>query len=238
MISQNAENIIRMNYGYRVYQDGGVLNPEAFDKLGGNIRVKTPDDVAKVFRVINPPAFSPQQNAFPNEVLAHLRQLFGYTEQRQGQIGAGNISPGLLEQGIEQAQAITRMRAALQAESVEDIGKLMFETMVDYMDDTILTDSLNGQFQTAPWEGVPLDQIAGWNVSLDAASVRPVSSGTLKRLALPLINLGLPMDVALQWLQVPDAERIGERIRQEKQQQLVMAMLGAEQRRKGGGKKA
>jgi hypothetical protein len=165
-----------------------------------------------------------------------MKELFGYTPERSGNIGAGNISPGLQEAGVQASQAITRMRSGLLGDAIEDIGRLEFETMVDYLDNTVLVDSQNGAFQTAPWEGVPLDQIGGWSTALDAASIRPTSSTGLRQLALPLINLGLPLDIALKWLQVPDAESIGERIRQDKQQQLVAMAMGEKAKGRGGKK--
>lgn len=224
MLSQEAENMIRLNYGYRVYQDGAVLNPENMDKLGGAIRVKTASDVAGAFRIIPPTPFSSQQTAFPNELLAHMKQLYGYTPERGGQIGAGNISPGLMDAGVSAAMAMTRMRARLLADAVEYTGRLVFETMVDWLDDTVFTASLNGDFRTAPWEGVPMDELLGWKVELDAASMKPMSSSALRQLVPVLSNLGLlPPKYALKWLGVPHADDIAKEIAEERQQAALMA---------------
>ena len=69
---------------------------------------------------------------------------------------------------------------------------------------------------------------------LDSASIKPISATRLQQIALPLINLGLPMDIALKWLQVPDAEAIGQRIQADKQAQMLAAALGAQNKRGGG----
>jgi len=237
MLSQNAENIIRMNYGYRLIQDGAILNPEALEKLGGILRVKNLDDVSKAFRMVSPTQFSSEQNSFPNEIMQHMRDLFGRTASRQGNIGAGNISPGLFEAGVAQSQAMTRMRGGMLADTIEDLGALEYETMVDYLDDTILTDSSQGSFRTAPWEGVPLDQIHGWNVKVDAASVRPISRTRLQQMVLPLINLGLPLEVGLKWLDIPDLDTVVDKITQQKQAELQAMAMGEEVKKRGGGKK-
>jgi len=234
MYSQRAENMIRMNYGYRVYQDGAILNPENFDKLGGLIRVKTSDDVSKAFRFVPPPAFSPDQGQFANELMGHMRELFGYTPERSGKAGQGNISPGLFDAAVSNAQSITRMRARLLSESVEEVGRLAFETMVDYQTDTVFSEALNGDLRTAPWTGVPLEQLNAFDVQLDASSLRPMASSTLRQLVPVLANLGMiTPEYALKWLNVPHAEDIANEL---KQQQMLAAMANAD--KKGGkGKK-
>jgi hypothetical protein len=238
MYSQSAENSIRLNYGYRVIADGQILNPDALDKLGGTIRVKTGDDVAKAFRVIAPQPFAPHQQSFPSELLADMKRLFGYTPEREGKSGAGNISPGLMSSQVAQAESITRMRARLLADSVEHIGRLVFETMVDFLDDSIFSDSLNGDFRTAPWEGVPLQKLTGWKVQLDAASIKPMSKAALRQLVPVLANLGwLTPDPGLEWLGVPRAKDIAKKIEQQKQMEMMMAALGAAQKKGGRGKK-
>lgn len=236
MMSQSAENQIRQNYGYRVYQDGAILNPENLDKLGGSIRVKTTGDVSQALKILTPTPFGSDQYQFATNLLAHMKQNFGYTPERQGQVGAGNISPGLLDAGVSNAMGSTRMRARLDADAVEHVGRLMFETMVDWMDDTVFANTLNGDFQSAPWEGVPLDQLTGWQVQLDAASLKPMSSASLRQLVPVLAKLGImPPKYALRWLGVPNADDVAQEIEQQKQQEQQMAALAAAA--KAGGKK-
>ena len=233
MISQNAENIIRMNYGYRLMQDGAILNPEALEKLGAIIRVKSLDDVSKAFKMVTPQQFSAEQNSFPDSIMEHMRQLFGRAGGRQGNIGAGNISPGLFEAGVAQQQAMTRMRGSLMADAIEDCGALEFETMVDYLDDSILVEATDGSFRTAPWQGVPIDALHGWNTTLDAKSVKPISRTRLQQLVLPLVNLGLPMKIALKWLDVPDLDDVIAAIAEQQQMEMLAQAAGAAGKGKG-----
>jgi hypothetical protein len=227
MMSQHAENMIRLNYGYRVYQDGAVLNPENFDKLGASIRVKTAGDVQQAFRIIPPTPFSSQQTAFPTELLAHMRELYGYTPERSGKVGAGNISPGLLDAGVSNAMAMTRLRARLLADAVEHAGRLVFETMVDWMDDSTLTGALNGDFATAPWAGIPLTEINQWKIELDAASLKPMSSSALRQLVPVMANLGwLTPKYGLRWLGVPHADDIAQDLQQQ-QREAEMAAIAS-----------
>jgi hypothetical protein len=238
MHSQNAENMIRLNYGYRLYQDGAILNPDNMDKLGGSLRVKTTDDVGKSFKVIPPSPYSPHQQQYADQLLAHMARLFGFTPERQGSSGQGNISPGLMDTAVTNAQAITRMRARLLADSVQHVGRLVFETMVDWLDDSIFHSSFNGDFRLAPWQGVPLDQLEGWKIQLDADSMRPMSQSTLKQLVPVLLNLGaITKRDALSWLNVPGADDISDKLESEEQQKLLAAMATAGKGGKGGGKK-
>jgi len=231
MYSQVAENAIRMNYGYRLYQDGAILNPENMSKIGADLRVKTADDVRRAFAYIPAPGFSPQQTGMPMELLGHMRELFGLTQARQGQLGAGNVSPGLMDTAVTQAQAMTRMRARLLADAVEHLGRLTFETMVDFLDTTHLSYALDGTFHTAPWEGVPLHELADWDVKLDAASMRPMNQSTLKQLVPVLANLGLiTPEYALTALGIPDAEEMAKKV---EERQAMMAAMGAAQKRGG-----
>ena len=234
MYSQRAENMIRMNYGYRVYQDGAILNPENFDKLGGLIRVKTAGDVGQAFKFVPPPAFSSDQGQFANELMGHMRELFGYTPERSGKAGAGNISPGLFDAAVSNAQSITRMRARLLSEAVEYVGRLVYETMVQYQDTTVFTEASNGDLRTAPWQGIPLDQFSDWDVQLDPSSLRPMASSTLRQLVPVLANLGMiTPEYALKWLNVPHAADIAADL---KQQQMMAAMAAQAQggQKKGG----
>ena len=238
MYSQAAENAIRLNYGYRLFADGMILNPEAMDKLGASLRVKTADDVSKAFKVIPPTPFSSQQAAFPTELLQHMRQLYGYTPERQGQIGAGNISPGLLDAGINTSMGMSRMRARYLSESVEHVGRLVYETMVDWLGDTEFAESLSGDFRTAPWQQVPLDQIDSWKVELDANSMKPMSSSALRMLVPTLANLGwLTPDVGLKWLGVPQADDVAKKLEENRQQELMAVASGEMKlKNKKGGK--
>lgn len=238
MHSQNAENMIRLNYGYRVYQDGAILNPDNLDKLGGSIRVKTASDVRQSFAVIPPTPYSPHQQQYADSLLAHMAKLFGYTPERQGSAGAGNISPGLMDSQVTNAQAITRMRARLLADAVEHGGRLVFETMVDWLDDSVFHQSFNGDFRTAPWQGVPLEDFNNYKIQLDADSLRPMSQSTLKQLVPILLNLqALPKRDALKWLNVPNAEDIADR--QEAAEQMAqLAAVAQMSNKKGAGASA
>ena len=232
MYSQRAENMIRMNYGYRVYQDGAILNPENFDKLGGLIRVKTASDVAQAFRYVPPPAMSADQGQFGDQLMGHMRELFGYTPERSGKAGSGNISPGLFDAAVSNAQSITRMRARLLSEAVEYTGRLVYNTMVQYQDDAVFTEAFNGDLRTAPWTGIPLDQFENWDIQLDPSSLRPMASSTLRQLVPVLANLGMiTPEYALKWLNVPHAEDIAAQLAQQKQEAAIMAAV------QGGGKK-
>jgi hypothetical protein len=232
MISQTAENAIRLNYGYRLYADGMILNPENMDKLGGMLRVKTADDVSKAFRIISPQPYTQEQTLLPEKIQQRMRELFGYNDQRQGKTGAGNISPTLFAEGVNQGQGITRARSRMLAEAVEYIGQLVFETMVDYVDDTVFSESVNGDFRLAPWQGVPLDQLNGWKVQLDAASLKPMAKASLRQMAMVLANLGKITDkYLLKWLDVPHADDIAADLDKQRMMQAMAAM--AQQGQKG-----
>jgi hypothetical protein len=126
------------------------------------------------------------------------------------------------------------MRARLDADSVEHVGRLMFETMVDWLDDSVFSNSLNGDFRAAPWQGVPLDQLEEWKVQLDASSLKPMSSAALRQLVPVLAKLGiLPPKYALKWLGVPNADDVNEELQQQKQQEMQAQMLAAATKQRG-----
>ena len=195
--------------------------------------MKTAADVAQALRFMGPAQMGQEQYQFAQQLIAHMKQNFGYTPERQGQVGSGNISPGLLDAGVSNAMGSTRMRARLDADAVEHVGRLMFETMVDWLDDSIFTNSLNGDFLAAPWQGVPLDQLNGWKVDLDANSLKPWSSASLRQMVPVLAKLGLlPNADALKMLDVPNADDMAKRLEQQKQQEAMMAALAAAQKGK------
>jgi hypothetical protein len=238
MASQVAENQIRTNYQYRVYQDGAILNPDNLDKLGGSIRVKSADDVSKVLKFVGPGQMGSEQYKFSNDILSHMARLFGYTPERQGSSGAGNISPGLMDAQVVNAQAITRMRARLLADSVQHAGRRVFETMVDWLDDSIFHQSFNGDFRTAAWEGVPLEQLQNWEVTLDADSLKPMSASSAKQLVPTLLNLdAITKRMALKMLGVPGADDIADAKESQEQMAQLAAIAQGAKGGKGGGKK-
>jgi hypothetical protein len=238
MMSQVAENQIRTNYQYRVYQDGAILNPDNLDKLGGSIRVKTASDVGQALKFLGPSQMGADQYKFANDIFAHMARLFGYTPERQGTAGAGNISSGLMSDQVTNAQAITRMRARLLADSVQHVGRAVFDTMVDWLDDSIFPHSANGDFRLAPWQGIPLSELQGWQVQLDADSMRPMSAAQAKQLAPVLLNLqAITKRRALNMLNVPGADDEADKLEEQEQMAQLAAMAQGAKGGKGGGKK-
>lgn len=230
MTSQNVENAIRLNNGIMVIVKSSGLNRDKVRGLPGEILEVDITQGGQPVYFLTPPAFPEQLTRMPQEFIGRMRELFGFSPERQGKVASGNISSSLMDAAIEQSEKLLRLRARYYAEAVQDIAELVFGTMLDYLGDTSLPlVEPNGFIQeNVPWQGALPEELEGWDVLVDPNSVMPVAAQARKKMALLLRNLGsIDQDTLLKWLDAPEREEIVKKTREEQ----ALQAAGKEQRK-------
>lgn len=214
MLSQTYENAVRLNNGVWFIPEESGITAEAFGGLPGEVQI------------VNANSRPPQQfwpNAMPDHMvklpmllLSLQKELQGYSQARQGEPGAGNISPDLFEASLYQSKALTRCRERLLARSVHRIAEQMFDFMAVYYTRQRAFPTITEDFNTVPW--MPLADNNKLGVYVDPISLLPLSRSAMRTMAMPLRQAGaLDVKTFLEYLEVPDAATIAEKIDREMQ---------------------
>lgn len=211
MLSQVYENACRLNNGVWVIDQASEINTEDFGGMPAEIVEYATS--GKPPEVKYPPPMPQQMTDLPDRLLDKQRKIQGYTEARQGNAPAGNVSAPLYDNAITQSQAMTRLRARMFAESIRSIAELVFLLMAKYFSSErffsyVGPEGVDGYH----WKG-QIEDYEKFKVFVDPGSVKPMSSAALRNLVPVLKQLGLiDPETALEWLQVPGADKIKERL--------------------------
>ncbi len=224
---QVIENTVRLNNGMIVISEAaGVAADSVLGLPGERIVVKGMDGADKAVKILTPPPFGAENLSMPEKLLDKMRTNFGHSDQRSGQVQAGNQSANLYGASLSQATGLTQVRARLMQPSVKLAMEMVYETMLQYQNPTMFpmpSADKDQALEFIRWAGVKdVEDIDGWELLVDPSSIKAMSSAMARQYALLLRNAGL-LDVlsTLEAIGWPDAEKIAGKVNQESQMQLL-----------------
>ena len=233
---QNIENTVRLNNGLVLINEAAGLNADSVMGLPGErVLVKSPDGVDKAIKILTPPQFGGEMWNVPDKLLDKLHKDFGDNATRQGQTGAGNTSGDLFATSLSQASRLTQVRARLLQPSVKLALEMVYETMLQFQNAVMfpLPNEQSSAIEFIKWAGADPMEVDDWELMVDPASMKAMSSGVARQYALLLRNAGLltvkDTLISLGW---PDAERIAADVDQDQKMQLLAKAGSAGQPRK------
>lgn len=223
MLTQTFENACRLNNGVWFLPENCGISPEDFGGIPGEVRVVSGQGGTPKMEMVKP--FPQHMVQYPQTLLALQEKLQGFTSARQGNPGGGNIGTELYDAAVLQAQSMTRMRAKFMAESVQRIATQMFYLMGAYYRDDNFPDFSSGSgegsqdgFKMAEWSHIGLSGLEDFEVTLDPASITPLSQLALQKMVPVLRKEGmLDTKTALEMLNVPAATEVAEGLKEEQQ---------------------
>jgi hypothetical protein len=218
MYTQLIENMIRTNNGqYYIPRDSNI-DIDTFGGLPGEVLVYDGD---KPPTQMWPNAIPQHMTQIPEVLLQKVARYVGFTPERQGQSGGGNISPELFDASLFQSQSILRMKARLLSESYQRLTSMMFYLMARMkLGEDTLRGARSKEQKACTWS--PLPPGADCDLELDETSIDAMSSAMMKNLVMALAKTGLvPQQYVLETLGVPNAEQIAK----EAQKQAELAAL-------------
>jgi hypothetical protein len=218
MYTQLVENMIRTNNAqYWIPRDSNI-DVDAFGGLPGEVQVYD-GEKAPSMNWANP--IPQHMTQIPEILLQKCARYVGWTPERQGQAGSGNISPELFDAAVFQSQSILRMKARLLAESYQRLVSMMFYMMarMKLSEDTMRP--ARGQ-QQKPCIWSPIPGSAECDIELDEVFLRAVSSTMMKSLVMALAKTGmLPAKFIFETMEIPHADELAE----ESTRQMELAAL-------------
>jgi hypothetical protein len=214
MLKQNFENAVRVNNVQYFLDENSGLTTDDFGGLPGEIRVISSN--GKKPETLSPPAFPAHFMEYPKFLLALQKELWGFSPQREGQSGAGNVGPELFESAVAQSQSLTRLRSMMLASSMQRLAEQVFYMMAKYQGEGRFPSFESG-FKLTDWKKIEPGQAKDFKVYLDPASVTPMSANALRSLVPKLRQLQmLDTRSGLDMLGIPGAGEIAENLEVEK----------------------
>ena len=206
------ENFTRLNNAVWFIDDRTGIDPESFGGMPGEVQVINAN--SPVPQQIAPTPWPAHAVQAPQLLLDKQKELQGFTQARQGQPGAGNISPELFDESILRSQGITQLRGRLNAVSYQRVGELMFYSMLRYYRTQKLFMKSAKGYEVVAWPET--NRPDTFDFELDSESIMPFSKAMLRRLMPELRKMGM-MDVhsGLDIAGIPKAEEVAERLEQE-----------------------
>lgn len=209
LYSQTFENVIRVNNGVIVIENNTGLDPNGIGWLPGEVLMINAG--SKPPMVVAPVALPQHMLTLPASLLSLQKELQGYSQARQGNPGAGNISPDLFDAAVWQSQPMTRLRGRLLSESIQRLASIVFYTEARYKNiaDKRFTGIEKGEASYAGWS--PIDSIDNFDAYLDEGSLRVLSGAALKSVVATLAKSQmLPTSYVLEAMDIPNAAEIAE----------------------------
>jgi hypothetical protein len=211
--SQNFENFVRLNNGVIIIEQNTGIDPSGLGWLPGEVVMI--NSGAKHPEVLNPPPFSAQSLTMPAALLQLQKELQGFTQARQGEASAGNVSADLYDATLWQSKPMTRLRARLLAESLQRLASIVFYVQGRYQQTGQKLSDLEGQ-EVVRREWTPIKSGDEYDIHLDPGSLEVLSSSMMKSLVMGLAKANmLPTGEILKSVGLPNAEEIAERKLQE-----------------------
>jgi hypothetical protein len=218
MYSQLFENAIRLNNGVWFIPEDTGIDPDAFGGMPGEVQVIRAG--SQIPQQVWPKEMPSHMAQLPALLLQLQKQLQGFTPQRSGQPGQGNVSADLFDASIFQAQYLTRMRGKLMAQTVQRLSQMVFYYMARFLRRSVFADPHGGDVQHHEWTQV--DSTEDYEVMLDEASINPVSGAALRTLVMALGKTGqLPLKYIYEALNIPGGAEMAE----EKTREMELAAL-------------
>ena len=132
LMTQTFENAYRTNNAMVIVNAASGVTADTIGGLPGEIIVVDPNAPANSVELKYPPQMPAQMVQLPMQYLQLQKELQGFSQSRQGNPGAGNISADLFESSVSQSQSITRLKSRLFAYSVQKVAELAFYTMATF----------------------------------------------------------------------------------------------------------
>lgn len=204
MYTQLIENMIRTNnVQCWIPRDSGI-DIDAYGGLPGEVQVYDGD---KPPSMTTPPQMPQHMTQVPEILLQKVARYVGFTPERQGQAGDGNISTDLFDASVFQSQSLLRMKARFLAETYQRVTLMVFHMMARFKLDYDQLRPPRGKDNECVWAPIPTS--AECELELDETSVDALSNAMLKKLvpALAKMNMVSPK-FALETLGIPHAEEM------------------------------
>lgn len=218
------ENAVRLNNGVWFIHANTGIDPEAFGGVPGEVVVINPNSQVPDCKFPN--AMPQQMLDLPAKLLDRQKALQGFTQSRQGNPGAGNISTELFDESVLRAQGMTQLRGRLAAVSIQRMAETFYYTMLRYYR-TSRRVSHNGEngHEIIEWKPGELDYQTRpdlMEIMLDEASVQPLSQAVVKKMVPELLkNKAISLRRGLQLLDFPHANEIAN----EREQEMALEAL-------------
>lgn len=220
-----VENMLRCNIGLFFADADCGIDPKTWAPVPGLFTLVKPG--SKVQDTKGTP-MDPQAIQMGERLRGYVRHNFGYPQSRQGSGTAGNVSAELTETEISQAMGLTRLRGRLLYQSVQKLVEMIFARMAQfYTVPRHLPYIEGGELKAIKWE--PITDPSTYAVHVDPSSFQLKSKTLQQRLYLALAKMNkFPTGRLLKALEIPDAAKIGEELKQE----LMLQALARQQQKK------
>jgi hypothetical protein len=206
MYTQLVENMIRTNNAQTWIPEDSGIDIDAYGGIPGEVQVYRGE---KAPTLTWPQAIPQHMTQVPEVLLQKVARYLGFTPERQGQTGEGNISTDIFDAALFQSQSLLRMKARFLAESYQRICQLAFHMMVRFKTIEDVLQPARGNRQASVW--TPIPDSAEAFLEMDDTSVDSISSAMLKKLVVPLAKLGvIPPKFALETIGIPHADELAE----------------------------
>jgi len=218
MYTQLVENMIRTNNAQYWIPSESNINIDAFGGLPGEVQVYD-GEKPPTMNWANP--IPQHMTQIPEVLLQKVARYTGWTPERQGQAGGGNISPDLFDAAVFQSQSILRMKARMLAESYQRLTSMYFYMMARMKLTPDTMKAARGKNQDAcTWSPIPGN--AECELEMDDVSLRALSSNMMKSLVMALAKTGIiPTKFLFETLELPNADELAD----ESTKQMELAAL-------------
>lgn len=224
LLTGTFENAVRLNNGVWFIHANTGIDPEAFGGIPGEVCIINPNSTVPDCKFPQP---MPQQMIdLPAKLLDRQKTIQGFTQARQGNPGAGNISTDLYDESVLRSQGMTQLRGRLAAVSTQRLAELMYYTMVKYYRGSRkVSHRGDSGHEIVEWEPASdAHQLRPdlYELTLDEASIQPLSQAVVKRMVPELLkNRAIGLRRGLKLLDFPHAEDIAK----EKEQEMALEAL-------------
>jgi hypothetical protein len=209
MYSQLVENMIRVNNAQCWIPEESGIDIDAYGGMPGEVQVYRGD---KPPTQTWPTALPQHMMQVPETLLQKTARYVGWTPERQGQAGGGNISPELFDAALFQSQSLLRMKARMLSETYSRLATMAFYLMVRFKtikDEMRPARGEEKEKQVCTWTPVP--EGAECDIELDETSIDALSGAQMKNLVVALGKQGMvPNQFVLETLNVPHAKEMAE----------------------------
>lgn len=207
MYTQLVENMIRSNNAqYWIPSDSGI-DIDAFGGFPGEVQVYS-GDKPPTMNWANP--IPQHMTQIPEILLQKVARYTGWTPERQGQAGGGNISPELFDAAVFQSQSMLRMKARLLAESYQRLTSMFFYMMarMKLTEDTMKSARSKNE-KPCVWSPIPGS--AECDLEVDDVQLKALSSNMMKSLVMSLAKTGIiPTKFLFETLELPNAAELAD----------------------------
>ncbi len=207
MYTQLIENMIRTNNGQCWIPEDSGIDIDAYGGLPGEVQVYRGD---KKPEITWPNQIPQHMTQIPEVLLQKVARYVGWTPERQGQSGEGNISPELFDAALFQSQSMLRMKARLLSETYERVTQIAFHMAARFktLEDRV-KPARGDDSPAAVWKPVPPD--AELDLELDQTSIDVLSNQMMRKLVVGLGKTGaVPNKFVLETLGIPNAAEMAD----------------------------